>query len=133
MSGHRTVRSRDGTPIAFDVAGDGPALILVGGAFSFRRYKSWLQLVELLAPRFRVVNYDRRGRGDSGDAAAYAVEREIEDLAALVEATGGAAARSGTRSCTNRRSRSMRAGTCRPATSSAGSTSSWRRETAGRP
>ena len=89
MSGHRTVRSRDGTPIAYDVAGDGPALILVGGAFSYRRYKSSLQLVELLAPRFTVVNYDRRGRGDSGDAATYAVEREIEDLAALVETTGG--------------------------------------------
>ena len=91
MTGHRTVRSRDGTPIAYEMTGDGPAVILVGGAFSFRRYRSWLQLVELLAPRFRVVNYDRRGRGDSGDAAAYAVEREIEDLAALVEATGGAA------------------------------------------
>ena len=91
MSGHRTVRSRDGTPIAFDVTGTGPALVLVGGAFGFRRYKSWLQLVELLAPRFTVVNYDRRGRGDSGDAQAYAVEREIEDLAALVEAAGGSA------------------------------------------
>ena len=66
-------------------------MILVGGAFSYRRYKSSLQLVELLAPRFTVVNYDRRGRGDSGDAATYAVEREVEDLAALVEATGGAA------------------------------------------
>jgi len=91
MSGPRNVRSRDGTPIAYDVAGDGPALILVGGAFSYRRYKSSLQLVELLAPRFTVVNYDRRGRGDSGDVATYAVEREIEDLAALVETTGGAA------------------------------------------
>jgi pimeloyl-ACP methyl ester carboxylesterase len=85
---HRNVRSRDGTPIAYDVAGDGPALILVGGAFSYRRYKSSLQLVELLAPRFTVVNYDRRGRGDSGDTATYAVEREIQDLAALVETTG---------------------------------------------
>lgn len=91
MSGHRRVRSKDGTSIAYDSAGDGPALILVGGAFSYRRYKSWLQLVELLAPRFRVVNYDRRGRGDSGDAPEYAVEREIEDLAALVAETGGTA------------------------------------------
>ena len=80
MSGHRTVRSRDGTPIAYDAGGDGPALILVGGAFSFRRYKGSLQLVELLAPRLRVLNYDRRGRGDSGDTLPYAVEREIEDL-----------------------------------------------------
>jgi pimeloyl-ACP methyl ester carboxylesterase len=91
MSGYRTVRSRDGTPIACDTAGDGPAMILVGGAFSYRRYKSWVQLAELLAPRFRVVTYDRRGRGDSGDTAPYAVEREIEDLAALVEAAGGSA------------------------------------------
>ena len=91
MSGHRTVRSADGTAIAHESAGDGPALILVGGAFSFRRYKSWVQLFELLAPRFRVVSYDRRGRGDSGDAREYAVEREIDDLAALVQAAGGAA------------------------------------------
>ena len=91
MSDHRSVRSRDGTPIAYEMTGGGPAVILVGGAFSFRRYKSSLQLVELLAPRFTVVNYDRRGRGDSGDAATYAVEREIEDLAALVEAAGGEA------------------------------------------
>lgn len=88
---HLTVQSRDGTSIAYDSAGRGPALILVGGAFSFRRYKSWVQLVELLAPRFRVISYDRRGRGDSGDAPAYAVEREIEDLEALVEAAGGSA------------------------------------------
>ena len=91
MSGHSTVRSADGTPIAYDDTGDGPALILVGGAFSFRRYKSWLQLVELLEPRFRVLNYDRRGRGDSGDAPGYAVERELEDLDALVRAAGGTA------------------------------------------
>jgi pimeloyl-ACP methyl ester carboxylesterase len=89
MNGLTTVRSADGTTIAYDVAGDGPALILVGGAFSFRRYKSWVQLFELLAPRFRVISYDRRGRGDSGDAPEYAVEREIEDLDALVQVAGG--------------------------------------------
>ena len=91
MSGHRTVRSRDGTPIAYDTAGDGPALILVGGAFSYRRYRSSVQLTELLAPRFTVIGYDRRGRGDSGDASEYAVEREIEDLDALVQTAGGSA------------------------------------------
>ncbi len=91
MSGHRAVRSQDGTQIAYDAVGDGPPVILVGGAFSYRLYRSWVQLVELLAPRFRVVAYDRRGRGDSGDAPGYAVEREIEDLAALVEAIGGSA------------------------------------------
>jgi pimeloyl-ACP methyl ester carboxylesterase len=91
MSGHRTIRSADGTAIAYDCAGDGPALILVGGAFSFRRYKSWVQLFELLTPRFRVISYDRRGRGDSGDAPEYTVEREIDDLDALVQAAGGSA------------------------------------------
>ena len=88
---HRTVRSRDGTPIAYDTAGDGPAVILVGGAFSYRRYRSWVQLAELLAPRFAVIGYDRRGRGDSGDTPEYAVEREIEDLGAVVDAAGGSA------------------------------------------
>lgn len=92
MSGHRTVRSPDGTTIAYDIsAGDGPALILVGGAFSYRGWKGWRELTDLLAPRFRVVKYDRRGRGDSGDVAPYAFERELEDLDALVQAAGGSA------------------------------------------
>ena len=91
MSSHQAVRSRDGTTIAYDTAGEGPAVILVGGAFSYRRHRSWVQLTALLAPRLHVVSYDRRGRGDSGDAPEYAVEREIEDLAALVEAAGGSA------------------------------------------
>ena len=91
MSRHSTVRSTDGTSIAYDSVGDGPVLILVGGAFSYRRYKTWVQLAELLAPRFRVISYDRRGRGDSGDAPVHAVEREIEDLDALVQAAGGSA------------------------------------------
>jgi pimeloyl-ACP methyl ester carboxylesterase len=85
------VRSEDGTTIVYDRAGTGPPLILVGGAFSYRRWKGFVQLAELLSGRFTVINYDRRGRGDSGDAPAYAVEREIEDLAAVVEAAGGEA------------------------------------------
>jgi pimeloyl-ACP methyl ester carboxylesterase len=68
MSGHLVVRSRDGTSIAYDRIGDGPALILVGGAFSHRSWKGWTRLSEPLAPRFTVISYDRRGRGDSGDA-----------------------------------------------------------------
>jgi pimeloyl-ACP methyl ester carboxylesterase len=86
-----TVRSRDGTTIAFDRLGDGPAVILVGGAFSYRHFPKMRELAELLASRFSVVNYDRRGRGDSGDAAAYDVRREIEDLHALIDAADGAA------------------------------------------
>ncbi len=85
------VISRDGTPIAYERSGTGPALILVGGAFSYRRFPKMVQLAELLADRFTVVNYDRRGRGDSGDAASYDVGHEIEDLAAVIEAAGGSA------------------------------------------
>lgn len=83
------VTSKDGTPIAFDRAGQGPALILVGGALSERSANA--PLVKLLAPRFTVFSYDRRGRGDSGDTAPYAVGREIEDIEALIAEAGGAA------------------------------------------
>jgi pimeloyl-ACP methyl ester carboxylesterase len=85
------VTSTDGTPIAFDQYGEGRPVILVGGAFSYRRFARMVQLAELLADRFAVINYDRRGRGDSGDGGRYAVQREIEDLAALIEAAGGSA------------------------------------------
>jgi pimeloyl-ACP methyl ester carboxylesterase len=86
-----TVRSKDGTRIAFDRYGEGPPVILVGGAFSYRAFGKMVQLAELLSPRFTSVNYDRRGRGDSGDSPAYEVEREIEDLEAVMEAVGGSA------------------------------------------
>ena len=84
-----SVTSKDGTRIAFDRSGDGPALILVGGALSDR--SAWAPLAKLLAPRFTVFSYDRRGRGDSGDTPPYSVEREIEDLEALIDEAGGAA------------------------------------------
>ena len=86
-----SVRSRDGTTIAFDRVGDGPALILAGGAFSYRAFPKMRELADLLSRRITVINYDRRGRGDSGDTRPYAVEREIEDLHALIEAAGGSA------------------------------------------
>jgi pimeloyl-ACP methyl ester carboxylesterase len=86
-----TVTSNDGTRIAFDQLGEGAPVILVGGAFSYRMFPKLVELTELLAERFTVVNYDRRGRGDSGDTAPYAVERELEDLEALIEAAGGSA------------------------------------------
>jgi pimeloyl-ACP methyl ester carboxylesterase len=86
-----TVRSKDGTRIAFDRVGDGPPVVLVGGAFSYRAFRKMVELANLLAPRFTVLNYDRRGRGDSGNTFPYSVEREIEDLDALIAAAGGPA------------------------------------------
>lgn len=85
----RRVPSKDGTTIAFDQSGSGPAIILVGGALSER--SAGASLAALLAPHFTVISYDRRGRGDSGDTEPYAVEREVEDIAALIEVAGGSA------------------------------------------
>jgi pimeloyl-ACP methyl ester carboxylesterase len=82
--------SADGTRIAFDRRGEGTPLIVVGGAWNTRQ--SAAALAEQLAGSFAVYTYDRRGRGDSGDTPPYAVEREIEDLQAVIEATGGSAA-----------------------------------------
>jgi pimeloyl-ACP methyl ester carboxylesterase len=84
-------RSHDGTLIAYDRLGDGPPVILVGGAFSYRSFPKMVELAELLSERFTVVNYDRRGRGDSSDTPPYAVEREFDDLAALIADAGGSA------------------------------------------
>jgi pimeloyl-ACP methyl ester carboxylesterase len=84
-----TVTSKDGTRIAFDRSGAGPALILVNGAMSARADVA--SLAASLSPHFTVFAYDRRGRGDSGDTPPYAVEREVEDLAAVLTAAGGAA------------------------------------------
>jgi pimeloyl-ACP methyl ester carboxylesterase len=86
-----SVESADGTVIAYDELGVGQPVILVGGAFSYRRYSRSVELAELLAERYRVINYDRRGRGESGDTGPYSVQREIEDLAALIEVAGGSA------------------------------------------
>ncbi|GMK37774.1 alpha/beta hydrolase [Paenibacillus sp. CCS19] len=86
-----TATSRDGTKIAYDIKGQGPALILVGGAFSYRKFPGVLKLASLLSEHFTVYNYDRRGRGDSEDKHSYAIEREIEDLQALIDAAGGSA------------------------------------------
>lgn len=85
-----TVKSADGTPIVFDRLGDGPPVVLVTGALCDR--SATRALAEELARTFTVINYDRRGRGDSDDTAPYAVQREIEDLAALITEAGGTAA-----------------------------------------
>jgi pimeloyl-ACP methyl ester carboxylesterase len=81
--------SSDGTTIAFERSGDGPPVILVCGGSTDRTANA--PLSELLAEHFTVFNYDRRGRGDSGDTAPYAVEREIEDIDAVIAAAGGSA------------------------------------------
>jgi pimeloyl-ACP methyl ester carboxylesterase len=83
------VTSQDGTRIAYDKFGKGPAVILVNGALSTRSSNS--ELAQLLAPRFTVYSYDRRGRGDSTDTKPYSVKREIEDIAALIKVAGGSA------------------------------------------
>jgi hypothetical protein len=84
-----TVTSSDGTRIAYDRQGDGPALILVGGGLDDGSEN--VPLAAELARSFTVFNYARRGRGDSGDTQPYALEREIEDLEALVAEAGGSA------------------------------------------
>ncbi len=86
-----TLKSNDGTTIAFDEQGDGPALILVDGAMCTRSSGSKPELAKLLARHFTVYSYDRRGRGASGDTKPYAVEREIEDVDALIDEAGGSA------------------------------------------
>jgi pimeloyl-ACP methyl ester carboxylesterase len=83
------VASKDGTTIAFDRSGEGPPIVLVGGALADRSAAA--ELAAHLAPRFTVIAFDRRGRGDSGEAAPYAVEREVEDIEALIAAAGGQA------------------------------------------
>jgi hypothetical protein len=80
------VVSKDGTEIAYDTYGSGPGLVLIAGAFTDRSF--YASYAEALSATFTAVNYDRRGRGDSGDTAPYAVEREWEDLDAVRSATG---------------------------------------------
>src|SRR5688572_12629908 len=89
-----TVTSKDGTTIAFDKSGSGAALILVPGMFEQRAMESEtskLAALPLLGQHFTVYHYDRRGRGDSTDTLPFAVEREIEDIEALIDAADGSA------------------------------------------
>jgi pimeloyl-ACP methyl ester carboxylesterase len=87
----RVVGSRDGTQIAYEQRGDGPPLLVVDGALSTRMSDSKAALVDLLAPQLSVYCYDRRGRGDSGNTLPYAVQREIDDIEALIDVAGGTA------------------------------------------
>lgn len=88
-AGTREVVSKDGTVIAYERSGAGPALILVDGALCSRAFGPMPKLAPLLAQRFTVYVYDRRGRGASGDTLPYSKQREVEDLAALVREAGG--------------------------------------------
>jgi pimeloyl-ACP methyl ester carboxylesterase len=82
------IRSRDGTPIAYWRSGVGPPLLLVHGTIC--DHTTWTQVRLALEPNFTVHVMDRRGRGHSGDSSAYALEREAEDLAAVIDAIGDA-------------------------------------------
>jgi pimeloyl-ACP methyl ester carboxylesterase len=86
-----TVRSKDGTLIAFDRTGDGLPIILVDGALCYRASGPMGPLAKLLTPHFTVFTYDRRGRGDSSNTAPYSTEREVEDIDALIKEAGGSA------------------------------------------
>jgi pimeloyl-ACP methyl ester carboxylesterase len=84
------VRSSDGTTIVFDRLGEGSSVVLVSGASTTRAIHA--EPAQLLAENFTVFNYDRRGRGESGDTPPYSIEREIEDLEAVIGEAGGEAA-----------------------------------------
>jgi pimeloyl-ACP methyl ester carboxylesterase len=88
----RSTISDDGTIIGFERTGSGPALVIVDGAMCYRGSGPSAELAAGLASDFTVFTYDRRGRGESGDNPPYAVEREIEDLGAVIAAAGGSAA-----------------------------------------
>ena len=85
------LRSKDGTAIAYEQEGRGPALVLVDGALCSRAFGPMKAVSAALQSHFTVFRYDRRGRGDSGNTLPYSVEREIEDLGAVIAAAGGSA------------------------------------------
>jgi pimeloyl-ACP methyl ester carboxylesterase len=86
-----TTTSRDGTMIAYDVHGDGPPLVYITGATCSRTFLPVVRDSKILASAFRIVTYDRRGRGASSDTPPWSVAREVEDIEALIEALGGEA------------------------------------------
>jgi pimeloyl-ACP methyl ester carboxylesterase len=85
------ITSKDGTQIAYEKNGTGPALILVDGAICYRSFGPMTELAKLLTPHFTVYSYDRRGRGESSNGMPFSVEREVEDIDALINEAGGAA------------------------------------------
>jgi len=87
----KTTQSKDGTTLAYDVYGSGPALIYITGASCHRSFKPIVRDAKIFATEFTVYNYDRRGRGDSGNTLPYTIEREIEDIEAMIDTAGGKA------------------------------------------
>jgi pimeloyl-ACP methyl ester carboxylesterase len=87
----KTTHSKDGTPLAYDIYGEGTPLIFITGATCFRNFEPVLHDATIFAKAFTVYNYDRRGRGDSGDTLPYAPKREVEDIEAMIDAAGGKA------------------------------------------
>jgi pimeloyl-ACP methyl ester carboxylesterase len=86
-----TARSKDGTILTYDVYGSGQPLIYITGASCFRTFQPVVNDVKVFGKEFTVYNYDRRGRGDSGDTQPYSIEREIDDLEAMIDSAGGKA------------------------------------------
>ena len=84
-----TTISRDGTRLAYEVTGEGPSLVYVTGAICHRTFRPVRQGASVLSQSFRVLSYDRRGRGDSTDTAPWSLDREVEDLEALIDTMGG--------------------------------------------
>lgn len=87
----KTTKSKDGTTIAYDVYGSGPALIYITGAICSRNFGPVVKDAKFFASEFSVYNYDRRGRGDSTDTKPYSIEKEVEDIEAIIDAAGGSA------------------------------------------
>lgn len=86
-----TVISKDGTTIAYEKMGQGPAIIFIDGALNFRSMSLTVPIAKIMAKNFTVYMYDRRGRGESGDTLPWSLDREIEDLEALIDVAGGSA------------------------------------------
>lgn len=91
MPAFDTTTSRDGTVIAYEITGDGPPLVYITGAICHRTFPPIRQGAAIMSKAFRVLSYDRRGRGDSGDIPPWSLDREIDDLEAVIDALGGSA------------------------------------------
>ncbi len=90
-TGFQTTTSADGTTLAYEIRGDGPPLVYVAGAICHRTFGPIRSGAKVLSGAFRVLTYDRRGRGDSGSGGPWSLDREVEDISALIDELGGSA------------------------------------------